>query len=273
MHFVHGNYDATFLSTPSARRATHAVLQYRLEILISIHALREEGDARNPWTAKTVGKFLSTPSARRATPQKHHHQPGQPISIHALREEGDHMFSPQHAQRYVFLSTPSARRATACACCACAAHFYFYPRPPRGGRRWCRSGRSWQWSISIHALREEGDADTALDASQRADFYPRPPRGGRHCALFLFHNLIAISIHALREEGDGRIPASTRDHCNFYPRPPRGGRRPVGKTRCASWRFLSTPSARRATPPGGVSTVDTLISIHALREEGDYRPK
>ena len=38
---------------------------------------------------------------------------------------------------YKFLSTPSARRATRASCCT---------RPPQG--------------ISIHALREEGDADT-----------------------------------------------------------------------------------------------------------------
>ena len=33
-----------FLSTPSARRATHATLRIRRLIVISIHALREEGD-------------------------------------------------------------------------------------------------------------------------------------------------------------------------------------------------------------------------------------
>ena len=33
--------------------------------------------------------------------------------------------------------------------------------------------------------------------------------------------------------------------------------------------FLSTPSARRATPAGKTETVHDKISIHALREEGD----
>ena len=33
--------------------------------------------------------------------------------------------------------------------------------------------------------------------------------------------------------------------------------------------FLSTPSARRATARHQVGTVEQLISIHALREEGD----
>ena len=34
-----------------------------------------------------------------------------------------------------FLSTPSARRATRRAAPTSTTIFYFYPRPPRGGRR------------------------------------------------------------------------------------------------------------------------------------------
>ena len=57
----------SFLSTPSARRATTA-----------------------KWDA-TGGKilFLSTPSARRATCRLQRHADDLQISIHALREEGD----------------------------------------------------------------------------------------------------------------------------------------------------------------------------------------
>ena len=57
---------------------------------ISIHALREEGDASVLGTIVGWVSFLSTPSARRATPGSTE-RPGMPlISIHALREEGDH---------------------------------------------------------------------------------------------------------------------------------------------------------------------------------------
>ena len=35
--------------------------------------------------------------------------------------------------------------------------------------------------------------------------------------------------------------------------------------------FLSTPSARRATRDGGGVVALGVISIHALREEGDYK--
>ena len=58
--------------------------------IISIHALREEGDtAAVVGTAATCG-FLSTPSVRRATGE-HPMDATQyaKISIHALREEGD----------------------------------------------------------------------------------------------------------------------------------------------------------------------------------------
>ena len=56
-----------FLSTPSARRATHESLVRVFVLLISIHALREEGDQLSGFFYDSHHKFLSTPSARRAT--------------------------------------------------------------------------------------------------------------------------------------------------------------------------------------------------------------
>ena len=123
-----------FLSTPSARRATTVSSLYRSSGLISIHALREEGDAHAAVRIDRLLRFLSTPSARRATYEalsyfsmsfNFYPRPprgGRPkdfvnnggclnISIHALREEGDHV-------------------GIACRLIPC----HFYPRPPRGGR-------------------------------------------------------------------------------------------------------------------------------------------
>ena len=57
--------------------------------------------------------------------------------------------------------------------------------------------------ISIHALREEGDAFTDVIVKRYINFYPRPPRGGRLVLRDTFDYDISISIHALREEGDG----------------------------------------------------------------------
>ena len=56
-----------FLSTPSARRATECFAKHCRKALISIHALREEGDPAPKANARTIKTFLSTPSARRAT--------------------------------------------------------------------------------------------------------------------------------------------------------------------------------------------------------------
>ena len=56
-----------FLSTPSARRATHHHRHSGQCRRISIHALREEGDQSLKFAASQDRQFLSTPSARRAT--------------------------------------------------------------------------------------------------------------------------------------------------------------------------------------------------------------
>ena len=169
--------------------------------------------------------FLSTPSARRAT------------------------FVPSRLlwEHFEFLSTPSARRATGFGAQTPSGGYDFYPRPPRGGRQdsetngfriikflstpsarraTTRPPRPRRWhSISIHALREEGDPDAPRLTEMRKLFLStpsarratHPPVGGG--------DVEGISIHALREEGD------------------------VRKGRKMQWygSFLSTPSARRAT--------------------------
>ena len=56
---------------------------------------------------------------------------------------------------------------------------------------------------------------------------------------------------------------------NFYPRPPRGGRPQWASTQSKTGGFLSTPSARRATFCSVHLAGFAVISIHALREEGD----
>ena len=62
--------------------------------------------------------------------------------------------------------------------------FDFYPRPPRGGRPVDRHASSCFVHISIHALREEGDAFITASSKTRQYFYPRPPRGGRPFQCF-----------------------------------------------------------------------------------------
>ena len=192
---------------------------------ISIHALREEGDAEQRLKKHSALRFLSTPSARRATRCCFSAVVVLVISIHALREEGDMLYTGIHlVVLFIFLSTPSARRATCGQCTGCRLRKHFYPRPPRGGRLSFFGFGLFFLIISIHALREEGDtltlkarllkiisihalreegdwqAQTVAQAPHH--FYPRPPRGGRHGKPRPWRKHHIISIHALREEGD-----------------------------------------------------------------------
>ena len=112
----------------------------------------------------------------------------------------------------------------------------------------------------------------AAPVSSMSDFYPRPPRGGRPL----------------------RLAPQPAYRSHFYPRPPRGGRQRGGAVLRLGDKFLSTPSARRATqsprwfsnqlvnfyprPPRGGRRqrygdriLWQYISIHALREEGDSK--
>ena len=107
------SFSFSFLSTPSARRATSAIQQGVYNHIISIHALREEGDRGFLTAFLSLLIFLSTPSARRATTELLAAPGVRGISIHALREEGDGAVEQLEARETAFLSTPSARRATA----------------------------------------------------------------------------------------------------------------------------------------------------------------
>ena len=147
-----------------------------------------------------------------------------PISIHALREEGDHVVRGK--------SRPA-------------------------------------FPISIHALREEGDKYFLGQSQQAQDFYPRPPRGGRQRGGVFVAASTDISIHALREEGDvtgtAEKPApyisihalrEEGDEQQHYRASSKmisihalreEGDHDQHESSHPDQRFLSTPSARRAT--------------------------
>ena len=144
-----------------------------------------------------------------------------------------------------FLSTPSARRATI------ISSIIVLPL-----------------SISIHALREEGDIVHGIGESLSfISIHALREEGDRRRLEVARHE--AISIHALREEGDKSVRVAPHRNGDFYPRPPRGGRLLPLAALIPHPRFLSTPSARRATKNYLDITWQDDISIHALREEGD----
>ena len=215
----------TFLSTPSGWRATgsHVFLstllsyfyprppgggrlvllrQYLFTGSISIHALRVEGDiALGYGRALCAAQFLSTPSGWRAT------KSGVLLLCKAI-----------------FLSTPSGWRATFgfYTFAGGLIHFYprppgggrlvalqqviqnvdFYPRPPGGGRLEKITIRYEDGTISIHALRVEGDIPRGMIGDQNKLFLSTPSGWRATQKARITIPTEAISIHALRVEGD-----------------------------------------------------------------------
>ena len=159
------------------RRACWAAT--RVPALISIHALREEGDARQSRSTSTAEisihalreegdifascfsvhciQFLSTPSARRATRAGSVRGMAVNLFLSTPSARRATFLHSAGVSSFTFLSTPSARRATRRALLQRQQSKHFYPRPPRGGRR----------------------ATSPSPSPTASHFYPRPPRGGR----------------------------------------------------------------------------------------------
>ena len=86
-----------------------------------------------------------------------------PISIHALREEGDGFDQQTGKELTQFLSTPSARRATGAVASTTTPKIFL--STPSARRATAVDYEPQQpLGISIHALREEGDASTSRPA-------------------------------------------------------------------------------------------------------------
>ena len=147
---------AVFLSTPSGWRATLEQYPDICAEIISIHALRVEGDFFNFFKKILIFyDFYPRPpgggrliSGSQSPPWRYFYpRPpggGRPsCTLWAFRTS-------------IFLSTPSGWRAT-------ARDLHARVRRP----------------ISIHALRVEGDGLSAFPAHRSKNFYPRPPGGGR----------------------------------------------------------------------------------------------
>ena len=146
-------------------------------------------------------------------PERHE----QAISIHALREEGDMCDELMELTDKKFLSTPSSDHAST------PGRFLSTPSARRATRLRPRAAFAQKF-LSTPSARRATHCGVAGRCAPHY-FYPRPPRGGRPRA-------------------DCRRPTP---NTYFYPRPPRGGRLlgPVAPGRTK--KFLSTPSARRAT--------------------------
>ena len=292
---------AGFLSTPSARRATPpiAAIDHIAEFLSTPSARRATSCPATPSTEQR--NFYPRPprgGRRTAIPDKpvrrdFYPRPprgGRRGCAHGLPLRKNFYPRPPRGGRPRSLAKPSrssyfyprpprggrpTRKRPA------SSTLYFYPRPPRGGRHKVAPHVFLAVHISIHALREEGDAESRRTDKAIQHFYPRPPRGGRPWRPLLHHAARQfLSTPSARRAT--LLDRLTRPlHCYFYPRPPRGGRRPLlfgrgdttlisihalreeGDIRC-SWSssvsrlFLSTPSARRATPKSRSRSLTTF---------------
>ena len=195
--------DTEFLSTPSGWRATTHPVDVVVQKIISIHALRVEGDAR-----LYRGVLISR------------------ISIHALRVEGDGRDMIQDLNKLQFLSTPSGWRATAFFFNG-FSHVSVFLSTPSGWRATYHvvqvrlfyrisihalrvegdAARYACWipttTISIHALRVEGDCAGASPLRAQTCGFLSTPSGWR-ATTKEYRKIMGtlISIHALRVEGD-----------------------------------------------------------------------
>ena len=124
---------------------------------------------------------------------------------------------------FLFQSTPSVGRATFVVPVAVGAQL-FQSTPSVGRATAGRQEYSRDISISIHALRGEGDSPAPKLRGSDGHFNPRPPWGGR-------------------QQSGAYMTASL----NFNPRPPWGGRQATLKRVYKYPSFQSTPSVGRAT--------------------------
>ena len=192
-------------------------------VWISIHALRVEGDGVSGFFMMSTLRFLSTPSGWRAT-----------FDDLLLPDDIEFLSTPSGWRATLpytvrphrgaeFLSTPSGWRATKRAFWTLARRLFL--STPSGWRATRSVGvPRHEFSISIHALRVEGD---------------------RPNVQHVHHEY--ISIHALRVEGGFSVIVGRFVRINFYPRPPGGGRRMIPFPFLVTGVFLSTPSGWRAT--------------------------
>ena len=132
--------------------------------------------------------------------------------------------------------------------------------------------RKHRKTISIHALREEGDEYQPYIERKNLYFYPRPPRGGRPGTEGDPLDLAKFLSTPSARRATRRSEQSRHVSAYFYPRPPRGGQRLVLLISAGRIYFYPRP------PRGGRPRLRVLdpfvleISIHALREEGDDDP-
>ena len=189
---------------------------------------------------------ISVPSRRKGRTQSTMHPWGRVISTHTLRMEGD--IELARPRPVAGISTHALREeGDIRGSSTTHGKWYFYPRPPRGGRQGPLPQKDGPSGISTHALREEGDRCGYRTRQSQRRFLPTPS-ARRATKQDILLDIRAVFLPT---------PSARRATCTVPG---------LGRSRV----FLPTPSARRATCTATSSSfVHSAISTHALREEGD----
>ena len=197
----YGDYDDLFLSTSPARGTTPGT-RFSAAAAANFYPRPPRGGRLSRrYNRRAANAFLSTSPARGTTDSKALRALGKQflstspargttvgfrcdttvfnISIHVPREGDDILKQFAGVGKMEFLSTSPARGTTCRACTPGILRRYFYPRPPRGGRRSLDTSPYFAQLISIHVPREGDDCGTEVPPDPPDNFYPRPPRGGR----------------------------------------------------------------------------------------------
>ena len=162
-----------------------------------------EGDSYRLYISGVWKKFQPTPSVGRATCASSH---GTNLNLHfnPLPPWGGRQASPQKRSRLMC---------------------HFNPRPPWGGRPISHERGNADETISIHALRGEGDLRQDGNTITMTDFNPRPPWGGRpYCLCKCESERVFQSTPSVGRATGSPLRLSACSHWHFNPRPPWGGR-------------------------------------------------
>ena len=212
-----------FQSTLPARGATVHVVDFPLDIGISIHA---------PRTGSDFTAFI-----RAAAPG---------ISIHAPRTGSDHRgVGSRHAE---VISIHAPRTGSDCRRCRCAAfRAYFNPRSPHGERPAQSIMRARGGYISIHAPRTGSDIVPSPCCQGADHFNPRSPHGERPWCAENAPSCVEFQS-TLPARGATPINADTNSFVKISIHAPRTGSDVLEQAReSKTTTFQSTLPARGAT--------------------------
>ena len=191
--------------------------------------------------------FLSTPPSRVATPCSDDSTAAGVFLSTPPSRVATRLDDGTSWRHYQFLSTPPSRVATDCENQNAYAEGSFYPRHPRGWRRWQYSRRRYRFHVSIHATLAGGDAEFRRRIVETFMFLSTPPSRVATRITKMVDAAINVSIHATLAGGDAKD---------------------IGLT-CPICAFLSTPPSRVATNGHCCCIINYGVSIHATLAGGD----